>query len=186
MGRDKRARVGVVVAAVVAAVLAGGLLYWKVVGPGRSSRGNWADAPAARRNPNATLYTAPSGILFDLDSAELHHNAFPALRAIVADVKASHLTGLIRVEGYTDDIGSDEYNKRLALARAGTVADWLVNQAGLDRSTDPGDRLRRERAGATQRLRRASAGQPPRGHRRGTLTSAVTRAGRPTGSRRAS
>ena len=35
----------------------------------------------------------------------------------------------LQVEGYTDSIGSDEYNQKLSEERADTVRDYLVNQS---------------------------------------------------------
>jgi outer membrane protein OmpA-like peptidoglycan-associated protein len=34
----------------------------------------------------------------------------------------------VQVEGYTDSVGSDEYNQKLSDNRAGTVKDFLVAQ----------------------------------------------------------
>jgi outer membrane protein OmpA-like peptidoglycan-associated protein len=122
----------VAVLAVAAVVVAGGL-SWKSL---RSTPPSPVPLPgssaAVIRDPASTVYIAPSGILFDLDSAALTPGAVPTLRAIVADIKESHLTGAIRVEGYTDDIGSSGYNLGLSRDRAQTVAAWLVSVAGVD------------------------------------------------------
>jgi hypothetical protein len=43
------------------------------------------------------------------------------------------------VEGYTDSIGSDEYNQKLSEERAGTVRDYLVSQSvGSDNISSQG------------------------------------------------
>jgi outer membrane protein OmpA-like peptidoglycan-associated protein len=135
MLRGKSARV---LAAVVVVVLAGvvGVSLRAFRSPPRPEviRGT---GEAGIRDPNSTVYTAADGILFDVDSAELKPDAIPALRAIAADIKASGTTGIIRVEGYTDDVGSDDYNHALSGHRAGTVAQWLEDEAGFD-----GDQLK--------------------------------------------
>ncbi len=129
-----RGRAARVLAAVAVVVLAGviGVSLWAFRSPPAPEviRGT---GEAGTRDPNSTVYTAANGILFDVDSAELKPDAIPALRAIAADIKASGTTGVIRVEGYTDDVGSDEYNHALSGHRASTVALWLENEAGFDR-----------------------------------------------------
>ena len=127
----RRTTLAVVVLAVAAVVAAGGL-SWRSL---RSTPGP-VQLPGSNasviRDQASTVYVAPSGILFDLDSAALTPGAVPTLRAIVADIKKSHLTGAIRVEGYTDDIGSTAYNLALSRDRAQTAAAWLVRESGID------------------------------------------------------
>jgi outer membrane protein OmpA-like peptidoglycan-associated protein len=122
----------VAVLAVAAVVVAGGL-SWKSL---RSTPPSPVPLPgssaAVIRDPASTVYIAPSGILFDVDSAALSAEAVPTLRAIVADIEKSRLVGTIRVEGYTDDVGPSGYNLTLSRDRAQTVATWLVREAGLD------------------------------------------------------
>ena len=36
------------------------------------------------------------------------------------------------IEGHTDGIGNDEYNKKLSLLRANAVKDWLVERLRID------------------------------------------------------
>lgn len=130
MARGRTARV---VAAVAVVVLAGvvGVSLWAFRSPPAPEviRGTGG---AGTRDPNSTVYTAANGILFDVDSAQLKPDAIPALRAIAADIKASGTQETIRVEGYTDDVGSDDYNHALSGHRAATVADWLKDEAGFD------------------------------------------------------
>jgi outer membrane protein OmpA-like peptidoglycan-associated protein len=83
------------------------------------------------RNQDGTVYVAPTGILFDVDSVALRPEAFPTLRGIAADITASHLTGTIRVDGYTDDVGADDDNLTLSEGRAQRVATWLSATAGI-------------------------------------------------------
>jgi outer membrane protein OmpA-like peptidoglycan-associated protein len=130
MPRRRKALVAAVLA--VAAVFTVGGLSWRSL---RSTPGPVAlagSSAAVIRDPTSTVYIAPSGILFDVDSATLTSGAVPTLRAIVADIEKSHLKGTIRVEGYTDDVGSTGYNLTLSRDRAQTVAAWLVREAGVD------------------------------------------------------
>ena len=50
----------------------------------------------------------------------------------------------LRINGYTDNIGKDDYNARLSLMRANSVAKYLYHQ-GIKRS-----RIRYKGMGATQ------------------------------------
>jgi len=45
---------------------------------------------------------------------------------MVAEVLLSHPTLKLSVKGHTDDVGGDEYNKKLSLRRAGSVKAYLV------------------------------------------------------------
>lgn len=70
-------------------------------------------------------------LLFEFDSAEVGQQA----RGKVSDLARALLKeGIdrLRVEGYTDDRGSDAYNLRLSLRRAQAVADVLA-EAGMPR-----------------------------------------------------
>ncbi len=89
---------------------------------------------AIDRGKDSTVYTAPSGVLFAVASATLDPQAIPALRAIAAEIVKSHPSGVVKVEGYTDDAGTDEYNHWLSLRRAESVGTWLVQNAGIDGS----------------------------------------------------
>ena len=39
----------------------------------------------------------------------------------------------IRIEGHTDDVGTEEHNLDLSQRRAEAVATWLAEEGGLDR-----------------------------------------------------
>jgi outer membrane protein OmpA-like peptidoglycan-associated protein len=91
----------------------------------------WTTGPSAIPTKDFTAYTAPTGILFDVASADLRPEAIPVLRAIVTNIAGSRRDGIVRVEGYTDDVGSDDYNLTLSANRASRVAAWLVDHAGV-------------------------------------------------------
>jgi outer membrane protein OmpA-like peptidoglycan-associated protein len=132
MLRGRAVRVAAIVAAAVL-VGAAGLSLWPHRSPPRPEV-VWGTGDAVVRDPDSTVYTAPTGVLFDVASSVLTPEAVPALRAIVAEVKRSHSDGTVWVEGYTDDVGSDDYNRVLSGDRARTVAKWLVKEAGVDGS----------------------------------------------------
>ncbi len=132
MSRRRATLVAAVVVAVVLVAVAG--LSLRALRSPPIPTAAWASGTAVVRDPDSTVYIAPSGILFDLDSAALNREAIPALRTIAADIDKSHLNGTIRVEGYTDDAGTEDYNLALSRHRAQTVAAWLVDDAGMDRS----------------------------------------------------
>lgn len=75
------------------------------------------------------LVTPP--VHFAFDDATLHSEYTPVLRRF-ADVVGEHKGEVVvTVEGFTDPAGSDAYNKRLGMARAEAVRDYLTNQANL-------------------------------------------------------
>lgn len=66
-------------------------------------------------------------ILFDTGKYTLKEPAREAL-AKIAGIVISHPGLNLRIEGYTDSTGSDEFNQRLSEERADTVRDYLLNQ----------------------------------------------------------
>ncbi len=75
--------------------------------------------------------TVPEHVLFDFNKFILKPQAKEALGAI-ADVIRKTPTSQILVTGYTDNIGSEEYNLRLSLQRAQSVADFLIYCQKID------------------------------------------------------
>ena len=71
-------------------------------------------------------YEGVDEVLFAYDSAELSKHAYDAVADIADDVR-HHPHWLIEVDGYTDTVGSQDYNLPLSRARAQTVADALVH-----------------------------------------------------------
>ncbi|MBV9679367.1 MAG: OmpA family protein [Acidobacteriaceae bacterium] len=84
-----------------------------------------------RRTPNGIVISLPSSIFrFDFDKADLNQQNRELLSRIAGILLISKAYGL-SVFGYTDDVGTVEYNRQLSLRRANSVKDYLV-QAGLD------------------------------------------------------
>jgi outer membrane protein OmpA-like peptidoglycan-associated protein len=87
-----------------------------------------------RRTPNGMIIVLPNSIFrFDFDSSELSQHNRELLSRIAGILLVSKGYGL-SVFGYTDDIGTAEYNQQLSLRRAKAVQDYLV-QSGIDSAT---------------------------------------------------
>jgi outer membrane protein OmpA-like peptidoglycan-associated protein len=66
---------------------------------------------------------------FDYDQATLRPEAMPILDRAATDLNSSTFASIsIVVVGFTDSRGSDDYNLRLGMQRARTVADYLVSK----------------------------------------------------------
>jgi outer membrane protein OmpA-like peptidoglycan-associated protein len=72
-----------------------------------------------------------SDVLFDFNKYTLKGDAQVKL-AKVSGILLAYPNLKLQVEGYTDNIGSDEYNQKLSEERAGTVRDFLVAQSVPD------------------------------------------------------
>ena len=72
-----------------------------------------------------------SDVLFDFNKYSLKPDAREKL-AKVSGILLAYPDLKMQVEGYTDNIGSDEYNQKLSEERAGAVRDYLVSQSVTD------------------------------------------------------
>jgi outer membrane protein OmpA-like peptidoglycan-associated protein len=83
------------------------------------------------RTPTGMMIVLPNSIFrFDFDRANLSQANRELLSRIAGILLASKGYGL-SIFGYTDDIGTPEYNEQLSLKRAESVKDYLV-QTGID------------------------------------------------------
>ncbi len=64
-------------------------------------------------------------IHFDFDKYNIRREYIPILNEVVKTLKSNEFVK-VRIEGYTDIIGTKEYNDRLALKRAESVKRYLV------------------------------------------------------------
>ena len=69
-----------------------------------------------------------SDVLFDFNKYTLKSEAREKL-AKVSGILLAYPGLKLQVEGYTDNIGSDEYNQKLSEQRADGVRDYLVSQS---------------------------------------------------------
>ena len=74
-----------------------------------------------------------SDVLFDFNKYTLKSEAREKL-AKVSGILLAYPNLKLQVEGYTDNIGSDEYNQKLSEERADSVRDYLVAQSVADAS----------------------------------------------------
>ena len=72
-----------------------------------------------------------SDVLFDFNKYTLKPEAREKL-AKVSGILLAYPGLKLQVEGYTDNIGSDEYNQKLSEQRADGVRDYLVSQSVKD------------------------------------------------------
>jgi outer membrane protein OmpA-like peptidoglycan-associated protein len=87
-----------------------------------------------RRTPTGMVMVLTDATFkFDFDKADLKPKSREILSRIAGILLASKGYGL-SVFGYTDDVGSAEYNKQLSVRRADAVRDYLVD-AGIESST---------------------------------------------------
>lgn len=86
-------------------------------------------APAPAQVTMQKHFTLNSDVLFEFDSARLKPAASGELDRLFEQlVAANPKDGTARVMGFTDRLGSDEYNQRLSEQRAQSVADYLVGK----------------------------------------------------------
>ncbi|MDF7675594.1 OmpA family protein [Neisseriaceae bacterium ESL0693] len=64
--------------------------------------------------------------LFDVGQSHLKNDAKLSLQGILTWIQANPNQRVL-IDGYTDNTGDDELNRKLSLARAQAVRDWLVN-----------------------------------------------------------
>lgn len=118
--------------------------------------------------------TFSSGILFDINSAELKSEAKQNISELAQTLKKYQDTNVL-VEGHTDASGTDEYNHNLSNRRAASVSTYLTTQGVAhervsekgygesqpvaDNNTDAGKRLNRRveiAIWANEKLKRAA------------------------------
>ncbi len=75
--------------------------------------------------------TVPEKVLFDFNKFMLKPKAKEALKVVSAYI-AQNSPKKIVVIGYTDNVGSDEYNLALSFKRAQSVADFLIYCGKID------------------------------------------------------
>ena len=80
-----------------------------------------------------TKLTIPERVLFDFNKFFLKPESKEALH-VVAQILKEQPGKKVKIVGYTDNIGSDEYNLRLSLQRAQSVADYLIYVEGVESS----------------------------------------------------
>lgn len=85
-----------------------------------------------RGNDSTSIYSIDENVLFGFDKSEIRDSGNTALNQIAASIKKRYPDGAIGIYGYTDSIGSKEYNKGLSEDRADAVKNYLQQQTSLD------------------------------------------------------
>jgi peptidoglycan-associated lipoprotein len=93
-------------------------------------------------------------VYFDFDSSDLTDSHRQILSRFAGVVREYYPTALITAEGFTDAVGTPEYNEALGLRRADAVKDFLVQQ-GLS-----GEQVRAVSYGEAQNRQVSSAHGP--------------------------
>jgi len=78
-----------------------------------------------------TLPIEPREIYFANRHYQIGDDALPVLSKLALAIKKSPEAEVI-IEGHTDSIGDEEFNKWLSMARAQSVKQWLIDHAGID------------------------------------------------------
>ncbi len=86
-----------------------------------------------RKDSNETSYfSLDEDVLFAFDKATLKPGAEKALQQVANAIKNRYPNGDIGIFGYTDSVGSKNYNKQLSDDRAEAVKQYLQQQTGID------------------------------------------------------
>lgn len=122
--KDKRGR-----GAAIGAVLGGGIGYYMDQQEKKlreQMRGTGVDI---KRDPatGALDLVMPGNITFDFNSSNVKSQFTDTLNDVAGVLKEYDKTS-IEVKGYTDNVGSQSYNKRLSKQRAVSVASYLAGQ----------------------------------------------------------
>lgn len=138
IGAGAGGAVGGLIGHAAGSTVAGILIGAAVGGVAGGFIGNYMDKQAAEieqdiagakveRIGEGIKITFSSGILFDVDKADLKDNSKIEL-AKLSTILNKYADTNIMLAGYTDSTGSDEYNLALSRRRAQAVADYLANQ----------------------------------------------------------
>ena len=106
--------------------------YVRVTDLKRSCGGNFAgaDVDAVGAIGSALQLSFDASVLFDFNRAELRPAAQTVLTEAAARV-AAYTNAAVTIEGHTDNVGTDAYNAKLSLARAGAVRAFLLTRQEL-------------------------------------------------------
>ena len=89
--------------------------------------------PAAEPTQDRMKYCVYLDIEFDIDKSDIrpqYHNEV----ARVGDFMKKYPTTTAVIEGYTDEVGGDDYNMKLSQRRAESVVKYLEDNFGIDSS----------------------------------------------------
>jgi outer membrane protein OmpA-like peptidoglycan-associated protein len=89
-------------------------------------RGDWpgADIDAVAAIGSAQKVSFSGSVLFNFNESSLKPEAKDILNDLANEIKKTTVNELI-VQGYTDNVGTEDFNKKLSLARALSVKNYL-------------------------------------------------------------
>lgn len=87
---------------------------------------------SVRENDSMSIYTIDENILFDFDKAQIRNTGKQKLDEIASSIKKRYPEGAIGIYGYTDSIGTKEYNKQLSEERANAVKQYLQQHTNIN------------------------------------------------------
>lgn len=104
--------------------------------PGFASEGGRSFAPVQQEQAEKLPAIATKPIIINFETAKfaLTENAKTIIDLQFAEVAKSYANTRIRIEGNTDSVGSRNSNMELSRKRAQSVADYLVQEYGMDRN----------------------------------------------------
>jgi len=85
-------------------------------------------APVASKPPAEGLALP---VQFAFDSADIEPEATFQLDAVAEGIRMAGSDVRVIIEGHTDAVGSEDYNRRLSLARAKAVKSYLIYRHGI-------------------------------------------------------
>jgi OOP family OmpA-OmpF porin len=89
--------------------------------------------PAAEPTPEKMKYCVSLDIEFDIDKSDIRPQYHDEV-AKVGDFMKKYPTTTAVIEGYSDNVGDDDYNMRLSQRRAESVVKYLEDNFGIDQS----------------------------------------------------
>jgi outer membrane protein OmpA-like peptidoglycan-associated protein len=90
-----------------------------------------SEEASVRREQDVLIATFKSGVMFDSDSDMLKPAGQEEISRI-ATILNKYTQTMIRVEGHTDTLGSEEYNQKLSERRANSVKNALIQRGVLE------------------------------------------------------
>jgi outer membrane protein OmpA-like peptidoglycan-associated protein len=97
--------------------------------PGAAAHISGANVVVEEPTARGSKITVQNDVLFGFDKSDLRPEAQEALSR-VADIIRNRRPREVRILGYTDSIGSEEYNLQLSKRRAEAVEQWLASNGG--------------------------------------------------------
>jgi chemotaxis protein MotB len=86
--------------------------------------GRGIDPAEVKETSRGFAIQVPDDVVFDLGSSVVKKDAEPVLKGIADTIRAFDV--VIAVEGHTDNVGSEDANWRLSLARATSIAEYFI------------------------------------------------------------